>query len=394
MNQSKKLKILLSEPDKGYFTEDFNREIPFLTIKSSIERLNIKFGSIVKVVQLNNNIWNVECERGSYDISANFDENDYIDGLSLPTITPSLLSARIPFLIIYLFILLFFVGVFRVWNVESRFNWLQYFLPTSTLGFILISIAVWAKTFSWMKHLIWSSMALIFLSAIRLLEISWGQIDLLAIGGGIVFFLIGIPIILQSYQGNKLDSETINLGKIISGTDVMITHGGSNSTTNYHSAYQHMKYAIDCVGVGKMGFYSKGILPVALEKYSIYGAQVLAPLSGRVTGVRSDLPDLRVPQTDNIRPAGNYITISCIEDNREVQILMAHLMQDSICVRVGDKVDKGEVLARVGNSGNTSEPHLHLGVSVEFKEGEPLSGKGIAFKIDSEFPTRGKILKE
>ena len=41
-------------------------------------------------------------------------------------------------------------------------------------------------------------------------------------------------------------------------------------------------------------------------------------------------------------------------------VLLAHLQQGSLAVTAGQQVRRGEPLARVGNSGNTSEPHLHL----------------------------------
>jgi murein DD-endopeptidase MepM/ murein hydrolase activator NlpD len=43
-------------------------------------------------------------------------------------------------------------------------------------------------------------------------------------------------------------------------------------------------------------------------------------------------------------------------------VLMAHLMQGSVTVQVGDQVQRGQPLAAVGNNGHSSEPHLHLQV--------------------------------
>jgi hypothetical protein len=57
-------------------------------------------------------------------------------------------------------------------------------------------------------------------------------------------------------------------------------------------------------------------------------------------------------------------------------LFLCHLQPGSITVKKGDRVTKGQVVGRVGNSGNTSEPHLHIhlqhGSDPDFAEGIPL----------------------
>ena len=59
---------------------------------------------------------------------------------------------------------------------------------------------------------------------------------------------------------------------------------------------------------------------------------------------------------DTERPA-NYVTVKC----GDVEVFMAHLMRGSTMVALGNTVTLGQPLGRVGNSGNTLEPHLHIG---------------------------------
>jgi murein DD-endopeptidase MepM/ murein hydrolase activator NlpD len=59
--------------------------------------------------------------------------------------------------------------------------------------------------------------------------------------------------------------------------------------------------------------------------------------------------------------------------------LYAHLERGSIRVRVGDKVRKGQVIALVGNSGNTLAPHLHFHV---MDSSSPLGSNGLPYAID------------
>ena len=61
-------------------------------------------------------------------------------------------------------------------------------------------------------------------------------------------------------------------------------------------------------------------------------------------------------------------------------LIIAHLKPDSVTVRSGDRVNEGQVIGACGNSGNTSEPHVHIhyqrqhpkDVRMNFAEGLPL----------------------
>ncbi|HYO74944.1 MAG TPA: M23 family metallopeptidase [Thermoanaerobaculia bacterium] len=96
--------------------------------------------------------------------------------------------------------------------------------------------------------------------------------------------------------------------------------------------------------------------------YYAYGMDVLAPADGVVTIVKDGLPD-NIPQLPPVVPitletlTGNYVVID-IGNNQFA--VAAHLKPGSIAVRAGDRVTKGMRLAQLGNSGNSSEPHLHF----------------------------------
>jgi murein DD-endopeptidase MepM/ murein hydrolase activator NlpD len=81
---------------------------------------------------------------------------------------------------------------------------------------------------------------------------------------------------------------------------------------------------------------------------------------------------------------GNHIVINLGDG---VYAFYAHLQKGSVLVSVGDRVKRGQVLAKLGNTGNTSGPHLHFhlmdGPSV-------LCSNGIPYTIDS-FAMAGQI---
>src|SRR5438067_13300950 len=111
---------------------------------------------------------------------------------------------------------------------------------------------------------------------------------------------------------------------------------------------------------------------------------------GKVVGMLNDLDD----QKPGKLPDPDTITIDTVDGNHVVLDIgggyfafYAHLQKNSVTVRVGDQVKKGAVLGKLGNSGNTSGPHLHFhimtGPSV-------LGSDGVPYVIDS-FTLAGQI---
>jgi murein DD-endopeptidase MepM/ murein hydrolase activator NlpD len=84
---------------------------------------------------------------------------------------------------------------------------------------------------------------------------------------------------------------------------------------------------------------------------------LLAPVDGVVTSVIDGHADQQIGSVDRDHEAGNHIVVE-ISDGQ--YILLAHIRQGSIQVAVGDRVSAGQVLAEVGNSGGSTEPHIHI----------------------------------
>ena len=84
---------------------------------------------------------------------------------------------------------------------------------------------------------------------------------------------------------------------------------------------------------------------------------MFAPAAGTETYVLDGRPDQAIGSADGHFQSGNNVVID-IGGGRYV--LMAHLTPGSIQVKVGDHVELGQQIAKVGNSGNTTEPHLHI----------------------------------
>lgn len=150
--------------------------------------------------------------------------------------------------------------------------------------------------------------------------------------------------------------ESLDLSFPLAGGTYYVLQGGNSAATNPFHALSGSKLALDIVRLNSFGNRAKGIAPRALDDYEIFGDWVYSPCAGTVLAVRDNLPDHAPGEADAEHPEGNFIVVKCA--GRE--ILMAHLKQGSVTVAAGEEVWLGQPLGRVGNSGNTLEPHLHI----------------------------------
>ncbi|HET6489958.1 MAG TPA: M23 family metallopeptidase [Syntrophales bacterium] len=150
----------------------------------------------------------------------------------------------------------------------------------------------------------------------------------------------------------------------------------------HHRNASSQEFAFDAVGAAVGGAESftdsSTPNPRKLSDFAIWGRDVLAIGEGTVVDVADRFPEERMSDlakvitpgytmslimelVDKIGPgnslAGNYITID--HGNGEFS-MYCHLKEGTIRVKAGQKVAKGEVIAQVGNTGNSSEPHLHF----------------------------------
>jgi murein DD-endopeptidase MepM/ murein hydrolase activator NlpD len=120
--------------------------------------------------------------------------------------------------------------------------------------------------------------------------------------------------------------------------------------------------------------------------YMTFGTPVLAPCQGKVAKVVDGHPDMTVPEMDREHMAGNYVALNC----GDYFVILAHLRRGSISVATDDRVDVGDVLGEMGNSGNSSEPHLHLHAQRGLPEDAPLGGEPLWLTINGRFLVRNE----
>ena len=182
------------------------------------------------------------------------------------------------------------------------------------------------------------------------------------------------------------------LGPPVEGADWLAADGPSNDEDNHHRrgvlivdgrAVDSRRYAIDWKQVRHGASFDGDARDV--HSYYAYGKTVLAVADGRVVAARDGLPDNVPGHGEAFHPAvpitfetagGNTITL----DLGGGQFAhYCHLQPGSLRVKARDHVRRGQVLARVGDSGDSREPHLHFEVTTSSKL---VAGEGVPYLID------------
>lgn len=136
----------------------------------------------------------------------------------------------------------------------------------------------------------------------------------------------------------------------------MVFWGGETEFRNYHAVTPMQRHALD-IALWRDGATAESP-GTENEHYHAFGQPYLSPVSGTVVSVLDGLEDIAPQNTGNAtdHPAGNHVVI----ESQGGFVFLAHGKKGSILVQEGDTVEIGDVVAAVGNSGNTSEPHVHI----------------------------------
>lgn len=155
------------------------------------------------------------------------------------------------------------------------------------------------------------------------------------------------------------------------------------------------RYAFDLIRLDRRRRYAPGstirllLLGVPTHECHGWGEPIHAPLDGEVVATRDGLGErswihpvrelgLILKNSLTFRPTphhlhrvmGNHVILRC----GDVYAGFAHLATGSVAVEVAQQVRAGEVLGRVGHTGNSTAPHLHF----QLMDGpDPLTARGI-----------------
>jgi murein DD-endopeptidase MepM/ murein hydrolase activator NlpD len=165
-------------------------------------------------------------------------------------------------------------------------------------------------------------------------------------------------IYVSAYVDNNLPKLERNATKLILpfAGEWNITWGGDTKELNYHVESQAQKNAFDILIMDAKGktYKNEG---KKNEDYYAFGKELFAPCDGEIVLSVDGVKDNQPGDLNPIYVPGNTVIIKTA--NNEF-LFFAHFKNHSILVKEGQKVKQGQVLGLCGNSGNSSEAHLHF----------------------------------
>ncbi|MGB8267126.1 MAG: M23 family metallopeptidase [Candidatus Velthaea sp.] len=148
-----------------------------------------------------------------------------------------------------------------------------------------------------------------------------------------------------------------------------VVQGGNDRLLNHHHQSERQRFAVDLVRD-----------PASRTRIS----RVVSPLAGTVVAAVDGLDDAGVAAADRrAHPFGNHVIIR--EPQSGADVMLAHLKRGTVTVSPGEPVAAGRLLGEIGNSGNSTEPHLHVHVEC--------AGAGLPFTIGGRFLVRNAALR-
>jgi murein DD-endopeptidase len=171
-------------------------------------------------------------------------------------------------------------------------------------------------------------------------------------------------------------------GLWFTGNGPMAESGHRRALIIIGSATIAQRFAIDYVKVGDDNRTFTGD-SLKNESYHAYGSEALAVADGIVAAVKDSIPE-NVP---GLNSRAVPITLETVGGNHVIldigqgrYAFYAHLQPASLRVKLGERVTRGQVVGLVGNSGNSTEPHLHFHLS---DAPSPLGSEGIPYRYDA-----------
>ena len=180
----------------------------------------------------------------------------------------------------------------------------------------------------------------------------------------------------------------------------------ANRVPSHGTSLFATSYAIDFVPVGDDGrtapiTFGSLVRPDPPERFPGFGRPVLTPVEAIVVATHDaepdhpayrGLPSISYALTQQRRAAAGWLALAgnhVLIESGGVVVALCHLQQGSVEVRPGQRVQVGEVLGRCGNSGNSTEPHVHV-QAIDIRDVEHATAVPLTFR--GSLPRNGEIV--
>ncbi len=284
-------------------------------------------------------------------------------------------------------------------------GWLAWSIQLVSVASVLAGLglaALWTMPPFWVPYLYGLALVIIaFAHSVRDRRFSHGVWHASAGNSVAIVVVFGLGLVggfmaYQALQARLVPEETVaDIAAPFPSGHYLVAHGGSTEMANIHlqtldetvarfQPWRGQSKALDIFRITPLGLHKEGWQPTDPAAYFTFGTPVLAPCRGEVAMVVDEHRDMTVPEMDRSYLPGNFVAIDCVE----FVVILAHLRRGSITVAAGDQVEVGDSLGQVGNSGNSSEPHLHVHAQQGLPADSPLGGEPLWLTINGRFPVR------
>jgi hypothetical protein len=289
---------------------------------------------------------------------------------------------------------------------ESRMHWLRTAVFTIAITAMLWVLPIWHVIGPWLRWVQVSAVATGMLYTIgdvpalpwwndgKMWPQALATAGYTALSGVVLFWAWGVYSAGIMPEGQS----PVELEFPLHDGRYYVVSGGSTKAGNRHrnildtekaDESRGQAQALDIVQLNSWGIRAKGLYPHDKTDYRIFGTPVYAPCSGEVVRVRDGLTDYDPPGRDRENLAGNHVVLEC----DGVHVALAHLKKGSVTVQRGNAVKVGQNLGEIGNSGNTTEPHLHIHAQTPSENEHFMGGDPLPMTFGGEYLGPGEVVR-
>ncbi len=242
-------------------------------------------------------------------------------------------------------------------------EWWMRSVPALIGAHLALAVTLWGRPGSLGPYLWYLGPPVLALLAVVLLVIAlasairrrttWNRRRVVAYVG--LALVAGAVLLYRTYPSSHDRRPSAVRFRLPLDGSVTVAWGGATAGVNYHVVQPDQRWAYDFL-VTEHGRSHRGD-GRALADYLAYDRPVRAPADGLVRVAHDGEPDMP-PGKRSPKPAlGNHVVLEVAPGEF---LFVLHLREGSVAVAAGARVAAGQVIGRVGNSGTSTEPHVHV----------------------------------
>ncbi|MEV8545267.1 M23 family metallopeptidase [Streptomyces sp. NPDC051572] len=267
--------------------------------------------------------------------------------------TPRSRRLRLPYGLLILLLALW--NVVALWTAPDRTAWLADLATLAACSVLAEGLGAPAQQPRLPRRTVEAGVAVAALvSASRLAGLPSGD-GVLGLAGGVVLLVALVVLVAVARTHTWRAPLSRPLRFPLEGEWYVVQGGGR--PLNHHTRVPEQRGAVDLAGLGRYGTRTRR--DHELTAFAAYGRVVRAPCDGLVVSAQDAFEDQDTRPGGHARYQPAYGNHVFIHTGREI-VKLAHLRAGSLTVSLGDTVRVGQLIGETGNSGNTTEPHLHL----------------------------------